>query len=309
MFGMTFDISEAMRAIQQASEREVACHAESLECLRGIRAQTALIWLPRTWAMAPERTVLWEHLLSGRFRRRLRALLHHPATGCRVRAHDAVTERFAVMAGVWQLFGECQKNPLFTPATLFLSHTSLGQPLVRWRAPLATWANARGLQARNLHVSFSHDGDAHLALLAHAPGLRGLGLDVVHLPRLRRHGKDSAYLRRLARHFMGEEEYVAFTHESQRNGPEALLRRVAAHFSLMEAASKALGTGLRMGGGMGRSTSLPKQSLGVLGTTPPISFVLGSEARARCRKLGAGTLEGHWSAEDEYLVSTVLLWK
>lgn len=309
MLRMIFDISEAMRAVQKVSDREVACHAVALECLRGIRAQTALIWLPRAWAAAPEQTVLWEHLLSGRFRRKLRALLHPPVAACHARICDAVTERIAVMAGVWQLFGECRKYPLLTPAALFLSHTSLGQPLVRWRAPLATWAKTYGLQVRSLHVSFSHDGDAHLALLAHAPGLRGLGVDVVHLPRLRRHGKDSAYLRCLARHFMGEEEYAAFIHESRCDGPEALLRRVAAHFSLMEAASKALGTGLRMGWGMSRPTSLPKRALGVLGTAPPISFVLGPEARERCRKLGAGALEGHWSAEDEYLVSAVLLWK
>lgn len=309
MSDKAFDISQALHAVQQKSDCERAHHARALECLREIRAQAALIWLPRAWATEPEQSPLWERLLSGRSRRRLRALLHHPAVGRRARAHDAATEHLALMAGVQRLFGECPRNPLLTPATLFLSHTPLGQPLVRWRAPLATWANARGLQARNLHVSFSHDGDAHLALLAHAPGLRGLGVDAVHLPRLRRHGKDGAYLRCLARHFMGDEEYAAFAHESRRDGTETLLRRVAAHFSLMEAASKALGTGLSMGCGIGRPTSLPKRALGVLGTAPPVPFVLGPEARERCRKLGAGTLEGYWSAEDEYLVSAVLLWK
>jgi phosphopantetheinyl transferase (holo-ACP synthase) len=305
----TFNISKAIQAILQVSSREMVCHAQALECLRKLHAKTALIWLPRAWVRAPEQSYLWNHLLSGRSRRRLRALLRHSADRGITRAYDAATERFALIAAVWQLLGAYRQKFSFTPTELSLSHTSLGRPIVKWHTSPAAWADIHGLQSRYFHISFSHDGNMHLTLLAYAPGLCGLGIDVVHLPRLRQHGKDSAYLHRLARHFMCAEEYSAFMHHSQHDNQEMLLRRVAAHFSLMESASKALGTGLRMGCGMGQPSSLPKRALGVMQTLPSVSFLLGPEAQKRCRQLGAGKLEGHWSAEQEYLVSVAFLWQ
>ena len=84
--------------------------------------------------------------------------------------------------------------------------------------------------------------------------------------------------------------------------------RVAAHFSLMEAASKALGTGLKIGGGMGSPASLPKQSLGVSALEPKVTFLLDGMARQRMDELGATHCTGYWSADDEFLVSVALLW-
>ena len=102
--------------------------------------------------------------------------------------------------------------------------------------------------------------------------------------------------------------HAASDHESG----EPLMRRAAAHFSLMESASKALGTGLKIGAGLGKKESLPKQSLGVLlsgpGQQPEIEFLLTPESRARCDELQSTRLEGHWAADDEYGVSLVLLW-
>jgi phosphopantetheinyl transferase (holo-ACP synthase) len=108
---------------------------------------------------------------------------------------------------------------------------------------------------------------------------------------------------------MSEEEYRLFAQASAQDDLAALVRRAAAHFSLMEAASKALGTGLKIGAGMGKSGSLPKQSLNIGSLSPCVSFFLGEEARARCALLHAHHLEGYWSADAEYLVSVALLWE
>jgi phosphopantetheinyl transferase (holo-ACP synthase) len=186
---------------------------------------------------------------------------------------------------------------------------SLGKPYVEWEGPLAAWASRSGRQAGHFHVSNSHDGGTHLVLAAYSEDLVGLGIDLVYLPRLRRPGKDITYLRRFARQFMSETEWRSFIAASEDDMEEALRRRVAAHFSLMESASKACGTGLKIGAGMGRPTSLSKQALGVRRLEPDVDLLFDSEAQARLRHLGANRWEGDWSVDHEYLVSVVLLWR
>jgi phosphopantetheinyl transferase (holo-ACP synthase) len=196
-----------------------------------------------------------------------------------------------------------------TPDTLYLSHTPLGQPLVRWRGEFEAWAQEQGISSQTMHISFTHDGDAHIATAAYAPGLRGIGVDVVYMPRLRKSEKGLEYLHRFARHFMSCQEHEGFKDAAQDEALERVLCRVSAHFSLMEAASKALGTGLKIGAGMGRAESLPKQSIGVKLLQPDVQFLLTPDAEARCKHLRGSFLEGHWSFDEEYLVSIVLLWE
>jgi phosphopantetheinyl transferase (holo-ACP synthase) len=257
--------------------------------------------------MEPEQTALRDRLLPLRLKRRLRAIERNSHPAHLRRAINAVSERLALHAALHSLLEERKISR--EPDTIYLAHTPLGQPLLRWRGEAAVRAKERGIRARNLHISFTHDGDAHLTFAAHAHGLRGLGIDIVHLSRLQTDGKDAAYLRRFARHFMSEEEFLAFEIASRQDDHEMLTKRVAAHFSLMEAASKALGTGLKIGGGMGRPASLPKQSIGLSALAPAVEFTLASEAEARRRHLNATRLEGYWSADSEYLVSAALLWE
>ncbi len=186
---------------------------------------------------------------------------------------------------------------------------ALGKPYVVWEGAAAQWATACGRDCRFLHVSNTHDGGAHLVFAAYAVALVGVGIDLVHLPRLRRPSKDRDYLRRFARQFMSAEEEAAFEASAAGDDEEAYRVRVAAHFSLMEAASKACGTGLRLGIGARRSTTLPKQALGVEHLTPAVSLLFGPEAQARLTTLGVTRWEAHWGADDDYLVSVVLLWR
>jgi phosphopantetheinyl transferase (holo-ACP synthase) len=97
--------------------------------------------------------------------------------------------------------------------------------------------------------------------------------------------------------------------EIQSDPDEPLRVRVAAHFSLMEAASKACGTGLRIGVGMGRETSLPKQSLGALRVAPQVELVFGPEARSRLNAIGASHYESCVHGSSEFLISVVALYR
>jgi len=105
---------------------------------------------------------------------------------------------------------------------------------------------------------------------------------------------------------MSESEYAAFLAESAGESEDQIVRRVAAHFSLMESASKALGTGLKIGGGMGKPESMSKRSINVAGLNP-VRWQLESEVESRMSALGATRMEGHWSADSEYLVSSAFL--
>jgi len=193
---------------------------------------------------------------------------------------------------------------------------ALGKPYVEWNGNIAEWARAAGRHSHHMHVSNSHDGGTHLVIAAYSADLVGLGIDLVWLPRLRKAGKDRSYFQRLARQFMSEEETCSFDLQvDEPFGPtsddpdEALRARTAAHFSLMEAASKACGTGLKIGIGMGRSTSLPKKELGVLRLAPEVELQFGPEARARLAHLGAGRYEAHVHVASERLISVVALYR
>lgn len=186
---------------------------------------------------------------------------------------------------------------------------TLGKPFVTWEGRVAAWAAQRAMHSRHLHVSNSHDGEAHLAVAAYHPALVGVGVDIVHLPRLRLPGKDATYLHRFAARFLAPIERNRFLRQTVTEEEESLRLRVAAHFSLMEAASKALGTGLRAGPGMNKSYSVPMQSLGAVRLFPSVEMVFEGMALDRLRFLGAVRCEAHWSACHDYLASIVLLWR
>ena len=190
----------------------------------------------------------------------------------------------------------------------------LGKPYIAWEGSVAAWARTRGRDSHFLHISNTHDGGANIVFAAYDENLAGIGIDAVYLPRLIMPGKDAAYLRRFAARFMSDRERIAFAQAGEGDGFDGddltrLRLRVAAHFSLMEAASKACGTGLKVGIGMGRDTSLPKQSLGVLRLEPEVELLFEGDALPRLEALGAQRAEARWSAGDTFLISVVLLWK
>lgn len=226
-------------------------------------------------------------------------------------------EHFEVAATMRDAVGALFKGGDFPVAynadDLRYERDELGKPFVTWHGIVEEWAEANGWAEHALHISNTHDGGAHIVLAAYHPDLVGIGIDAVHLPRLMSAQKDASYLRRFAARFMSAQEQKGFGAASANDDVTRLRLRTAAHFSLMEAASKACGTGLKIGAGMGRATSLPKQSLGV----EMLSFCTGGanlllvegEALARLDTLGAKRAEAYWSADEEFLVSVVFLWK
>lgn len=189
-------------------------------------------------------------------------------------------------------------------------HDGWGKPFVTWRGKALEWANAQGYSDQNLHVSNTHDGTAHLILAAYGENLVGAGVDVVHLPRLRSPNKGRDYTLRFARQFMSGQEWAEFLEYAEEDTDEELLLRAAAHFSLMESASKACGTGLKIGFGMGRDYSLPKDSIGVTTLYSRVELLFQSAARNRIDTMNVKRSEANWNTCDaggEYLVSAVLL--
>jgi phosphopantetheinyl transferase (holo-ACP synthase) len=211
-----------------------------------------------------------------------------------------------LVEAVRQLFDPMDAPPV-TAADVVLSHTPLGQPVASLCGPLARWAGDHAILPHEFHLSFSHDGEALVALLVTAPGLRGAGVDLVYLPRLAR--RPTSHLLALAKRFMSPAEHAAFVAAAMGCDHAALVQRVASHFSLMEAASKALGTGLRLGFGNGTRQSLLPSEIAVTALAPEIVFDFGSAAQARCDFLGAARAEGQVALDEEYLRSEVYLWR
>ncbi|HLV81558.1 MAG TPA: 4'-phosphopantetheinyl transferase superfamily protein [Chthonomonadaceae bacterium] len=220
-----------------------------------------------------------------------------------------VSDRDVAHTAVESLFLSEAFPPDYAGEDLLWLRDPLGKPYIAWQGAVAAWAQQRGKQSRHLHVSNSHDGDASVVLAVYSENLAGLGVDLVHLPRLSRIGKDRDYLLRFAQRFMAPDEWDAFTAPAGQEPEERLRLRVAAHFSLMEAASKACGTGLKMGAGIGKPESLSRYALGVGSLAPEIALLFNADARARLELLEATGYAAYWGADEEYLVSAVLLLK
>lgn len=218
-------------------------------------------------------------------------------------------KHLAARAAVYQLFRALGFPNTHMPHDLAWQNDVLGKPSIEFQGEVEAWAVEHGYEDRYLHISNTNDGNAHIVMAAYGEEFAGIGIDVVHLPRLRQPGKGKAYLRRFARQFMSETEWEAFQAGSENDDEEALRIRVAAHFSLMEAASKACGTGLKMGIGMGTAYGLPKAELGAVRLRYAVEMLFGPAAKVRLNEIGATQWEGFWGADDEYLVSGVVLKK
>ena len=302
---MAVDLAAALRAAALASDEAKRAHSDALLWMTGAPGTCAVAWLPKGWA-SETGAEHFSSLVSARTAGRIREILKAGQQGLQHRAHRIMDERAAMQVAIRGILSSLGDFPRQCPASdLFVRYTRLGQPMPGWRGEAAEWAIRNGVRQRDVHISFTHDGEAVIALAAMGDGLRGVGVDVVRLDRLRRRGRE--YLNRFCRHFMSEGEYARFLSESLEDLEEGMVRRVAAHFSLMESASKALGTGLKIGGGMGKPESMKKQSINVNQLSPSVILDLAPEVRVRMGKLHASSLAGYYSADSEYLVSAAYL--
>jgi len=220
------------------------------------------------------------------------------------RAEVAAAQRESLQAAFRHAFAGVGL-PRFTRHDLRITHTALGRPRPRRSGPLAVWGRLQGLRAQDLHVSFSHDGGKLVTLVGWRPGLRGLGIDLVYLPRLEHPGKDRDYLHRLARRCMAEDEYRAFAATLRSDRMEDLRFRVAVAFALKEAASKALGTGLRLGLGLGSAASPTLRSLPVAWNEAAPTVAAVGDAAAALKRIRARHLVASASAVGDFVSAEV----
>lgn len=218
---------------------------------------------------------------------------------------DRRRDKVALVAALERLFHGTGFPAESAVEDLHLKRDALGKPFVEWSGAVNEWAQESGYRADHLHVSNTHDGEAHLLFALYGEAVAGVGIDVVHLPRFEE--KSRTMLQRFSSRIMSKTEYEAVQHHLEQEEEPPLRLRIAAHFSLMEAASKACGTGLKIGLGMGKPTSLPLQSLGALEVRPTVRLHFEGAGEGRLADLGVVESMGDWCAEGEYLVSAVVL--
>ncbi len=205
---------------------------------------------------------------------------------------------------MWEETGRLPDQPLLAAAAAASGRNDVQVLRNLAGKPLAADGNGCVLP---YHITNSHDGGTHLALALPSTGIAGVGVDLVHLPRLRsvRHSQD--HMQRLARRVMNDREFGAFTQCVGNLDLHDVQLLFAAHFSLMEAASKALGTGLRLGVGFGRPTSLHPHQLSVVREHGAWGIVPGEEARRCLANIEGCQFECFCGTSENYLASCVVI--
>ena len=161
---------------------------------------------------------------------------------------------------------------------------------------------AAGLPPDRIEVSNSHERGTELVAVACSASIRGIGADLVQLRRIERHQPEE--LRRLARRFMSSTAFDLFI-DRIRHAPEMAAEHAAASFALMEAASKVLGTGLRMGLGVGGPVSVPMRSIHVEASPSGWRVAAIGEAGVRLESLGCDRLAGACWSDGELVCACV----
>lgn len=185
-----------------------------------------------------------------------------------------------------------------SPARIALYHTAWGQPRFRRKPDAGEYADPMPA------VSFTHDGPVRIAAVARDRRCLGLGVDVVRLGRFRGDGS-LRRAERLAMRLLSPEERADLA-----DCPGCLAgawQELACRFSLKEAISKALGTGLNLGLGMGYAHGLPPQAIQVGADPGDPRIHLSAPAAARMRELGADSVHVRWWLDQIHLVSVAVL--
>lgn len=218
----------------------------------------------------------------------------YPRSACLLRSQTAESD--VLLRAYAKLLTEAGHTaPLPPLGEVLPGRGPLGQPLLLWQdQPIA-----------NTGVSVSHDGGRRVCLALHAEGLTGLGIDLVHLPRLLHKSPDD--LLRFARRFMNESELEEFLSRSCNETNTEKARRLALHFAAMEAASKALGTGLRLYFGMGGEGRPAPREIELKHGKDGLAAEFHGIALERFTLLEAKRSEVRWRVADDLLVCVATL--
>jgi phosphopantetheinyl transferase (holo-ACP synthase) len=182
------------------------------------------------------------------------------------------------------------------PEEFGLHYTEWGQPRLARRPALEKQAAPTVARHGLPVVSFTHDGTMRIAAVGCASGLIGLGVDVVDRARMERYQREPRLRQRLARRVLGRESEGEPTTDS-----------IALAFCIKEAVSKALGTGLRLGLGMGGNYGARLHDIAVTLTDTTTAVSLSGSARERARALRASSVEVHHLALPTHWLAVALL--
>jgi|GEM_PF-3235734 len=211
-------------------------------------------------------------------------------------------ERKGLMRAVYRKLYQAHGYPMEMLERKDLTHSPLGQPLIHDRD------NGVEAYSSDHHISFSHDGEFHIALGAIHGDLAGVGVDIVHLRRLYRRSATASsnterrrYLLKLSQRTLTNAEWLTFASQSAFMDIHELVVQFAAFFSMKEAVSKALGVGLKLGLGIGKDQSISLQSINISDGGATISLL--SEGQRRMKELGGVEIIGDCTLLSGYVIS------
>ena len=183
---------------------------------------------------------------------------------------------------VHALIGRIGGGTPFAVTGLAFGRTRHGAPWVRRHGVLAAWARDRGLMDARLCVSNTDERGVSLAVCAMSPDVMGIGVDLVRVARMAPWTDSVSRYGRFVRRMCGADEATEML-DSASGQPADLL--LAAAFARREAASKALGVGLRLGAGYNSPTALRMSELAATPGLGEAYIVPGPLAAARIRAL------------------------
>jgi len=188
----------------------------------------------------------------------------------------------------------CLSRLGMVPDANTLYHTRWGQPRLRCR-------NRKDMVDRQPPaVSIADDGGLALCAMAYGSAIRGLGIDIVAPGRFTHIANDARRRSRFSDRILAEEE----RRDLASVGEPLMANYLARSFALKEAAAKSLGTGLRLGLGMGGDHGVPPQSLRVRPACGSAAIFADGAAARRMRRLGASRFV---AVADEYNGYTIAI--
>lgn len=149
-------------------------------------------------------------------------------------------------------------------------------------------------------IAISHDGGILAAALGCGAGLRGVGVDVVDLERLR----SRISTRREWERFLGHITDASVLQKRlslPASSLEGMRAEAAVRFALMEAVSKAFGTGWTLGSDARRG--VPCKSIRIQGLRPSPRIELAHPASCIMKQMGGRRVVAQWTRTGDVVVA------
>ncbi|MGC8668924.1 MAG: hypothetical protein ACP5VE_12495 [Chthonomonadales bacterium] len=166
---------------------------------------------------------------------------------------------------------------------------------------VAPRAFSRTLCGGGAHISIAHDGGVLAVLVAGGSGVCGVGVDIVDLSRLRRRIESHRMLERFAGHIADGPAARRLAADWKGRTLEGGRVEAGVRFALMEAVSKALGTGWTLGRSLG--VGVPCKAIEIGRVQPAPQVTLKHPAVTVLRKTGGRRVRGLWIKSGDLIVA------